>query len=169
MRCTHCGAMIGPTDPQCRGCGAAVGNGTFAPPSAAPAPSPLTGAPASPGGHPSSTGPADPWAVPPPGVEWSMPGTAHQPGHQPPAQPYGYPVQTGARTGGSALSIAAIICGAVALVFCPLVLGIIGLVLSSRAKKRGEPLAGVARIVSLVGMVMGMLLGAVIAARYSSF
>ncbi len=166
MRCTHCGAMIGPTDPQCRRCGVAVGSGTFAAPPAAPMSTPLSGPPASPGGHPSSPAPVDPWAVPPPGVEWGMPGAAHRPGLQPPAQPYGYPVT---RSAGSAYSIAGIICGAVALVFCPIVLGVIGLVLASRAKKRGESLAGVARLVSLVGLVAGMVLGALLAMRYPAF
>lgn len=171
MRCTHCGAMIGPTDPQCRGCGAVVGSGTVAPPPTAPTPPvPFGSGPAGPspyptGGQPSAA-PVDPWAVPPPGTEWSIPGTAHRPGLQPPAQPYGYPV---ARSAGSAYSIAGIICGAVALVFCPIVLGIIGLVLASQAKKRGESLAGVARTVSLVGLVAGMVIGALMAMRYPAF
>ncbi len=78
---------------------------------------------------------------------------------QPPAQAYGYAAPVTTRDAGSGYSIGGIICGVVALAFCPLVLGGIGLFLSSKAKARGESLADVARIVSLVGLIGGFIIG----------
>jgi hypothetical protein len=91
-----------------------------------------------------------------------VPGYSNQPAWQPPAQPYADAGLARTRDAGNGYSIAGIICGAVALVFCPIVLGIVGLVLSAKAKQRGESLAGVARVVSIVGLVGGMLLGVLV-------
>ncbi|CAL9612287.1 hypothetical protein [Streptomyces sp. enrichment culture] len=62
------------------------------------------------------------------------------------------------------LSIIAIVLGAVALLFLPIVFGAIGLVLAIIAMTvRRERLATVALVVSAVGLVGGMILGAVVA------
>ncbi|MFJ8692773.1 hypothetical protein [Streptomyces roseolilacinus] len=62
------------------------------------------------------------------------------------------------------LSIIAIVLGAVALIFLPIVFGAIGLVLAIIAKTvRHERLATVALVVSAAGLVGGMILGAVVA------
>ncbi|CAL9317787.1 MULTISPECIES: hypothetical protein [unclassified Streptomyces] len=62
------------------------------------------------------------------------------------------------------LSIIAIVLGAVALLFLPIVFGAIGLVLAIIAMTvRRERLATVALVVSAVGLVGGMILGALVA------
>lgn len=170
MKCTQCGSMIGPTDQTCAVCGTAV---TPTPPTA-PTPPTSFGAAAPvppPAGPPTAPPPAaapNPWGVPPPGSTWGVPGQPAQPGQpswQTPAQPYGYADQVRAREVGSGYSIAAIICGVIALLFCPIVLGLVGLGLSAKARSRGESLARVAMIVSLVGLIGGMLLGAFVTAQ----
>ncbi|MFI9119807.1 hypothetical protein ACIGW0_10500 [Streptomyces bikiniensis] len=74
---------------------------------------------------------------------------------------------TGQRTAGSTgnvLSIIAIVLGVVSIVFFPIVFGVIGLVLAVIAKfVRHERLSGVALVVSAAGLVLGMILGAVVA------
>lgn len=166
MRCTRCGSMIGPTSPSCATCGAAVTTvpptgaaGTWshgAPPDATAGPPAIAASPPAP--------PESPWAIPPPGAEWSVPGQPAPFAAQTPAQPYGY-AYTRTRDAGSGYSIAGIVCGVVALLFCPLVMGLIGLGLASKASKRGESLAGVARLVSIVGLIGGMIIGAWLYAR----
>lgn len=192
MRCNQCGATIGPTEMSCSTCGTAASVSSPAPPpppgdSFAPVDGPpstppptdaWTAAPTAPAPSAPPTYPAppiapvppappthNPWAVPPPGTEWGVPQDPNHPAYQTPAQPYGYPAPPRAQPVGVGYSIGGIICGVVALVFCPLVLGIIGLVLSGKARSRGESLAGVAMAVSIVGLVGGMLLGAFIATR----
>ncbi|MEU3448799.1 hypothetical protein AB0H29_16480 [Streptomyces thermolilacinus] len=65
---------------------------------------------------------------------------------------------------GNVFSIIAIVLGAVALLFLPIVFGAIGLVLAIIAMTvRRERLATVALVVSAVGLVGGMILGAVVA------
>ena len=145
MRCLQCGSMIGPTDASCPTCGTAV---VPVAPAAPPPPPPRPAPPAS-----------DPWAIPKPGEQWGVPGHQSPPAWQQPAQPYGYVPQRPTRSAGAGYSIAGIICGAIALFFCPIVFGIAGLVLSGKAKSRGEPLAGVARIVSIVGLIGGFVIG----------
>ncbi|MEU2181891.1 hypothetical protein [Streptomyces thermolilacinus] len=62
------------------------------------------------------------------------------------------------------LSIIAIVLGVVALLFLPIVFGAIGLVLAIIAMTvRRERLATVALVVSAVGLVGGMILGALVA------
>ncbi len=65
---------------------------------------------------------------------------------------------------GNGLSIAGIICGALALLILPIVLGPAGLILGAIAKSRGEPKANIALIVAGVGMVGGFIIGFVFAA-----
>lgn len=155
MRCAQCTSMIGPTDPRCPACGAEI---VLQSPLVSPSGPVGPGAPASPV---APAAPQDPWAVPPPGAEWGLPQHLNQPGDQTPAQPYGYPVQA-QRDAGVGYSVAAIVFGAVALVFCPLVLGIVALLLSKKAKTRGESLAGVARTVSIIGLVGGLIIGVLV-------
>ncbi len=65
---------------------------------------------------------------------------------------------------GNALSIAAIVLGVIALIFLPIVFGVVGLVLAIVAKTvRHERLATIAIVVSAVGLIGGMVLGAVLA------
>lgn len=84
--------------------------------------------------------------------------TGQQPTGQ---QPHGAP--HGAST-GNGLSIAAIVLGVIALIFLPIVFGVVGLVLAIVAKTvRRERLSTVAIVVSAVGLIGGMLLGALLA------
>ena len=57
-------------------------------------------------------------------------------------------------------SIAAIVCGVVAVLILPIVFGPVGLVLGAVAKKRGESLSTIALVVAGVGMVVGFVIGA---------
>lgn len=59
----------------------------------------------------------------------------------------------------SALSVTAIILGAVAFLILPPLFGTAGLVIGAVAKSRNEPLAVVGMVVSGVGLVVGMMLG----------
>ena len=61
------------------------------------------------------------------------------------------------------LSIIGIVCGVAAVLLLPILFGPIGLILGAIAKSRGERLATVALIVAGVGMVVGFLLGALLA------
>lgn len=75
-------------------------------------------------------------------------------------QPHGTPQGGGS---GNVLSIVAMVLGVVALIFLPIVFGVIGLVLAIVAKTvRHERLAVPAIVVSAVGLVGGMILGAVL-------
>ncbi|MFD8685960.1 hypothetical protein [Streptomyces sp. NPDC059651] len=76
-------------------------------------------------------------------------------------QPYGTPPSA---TTGNVLSIIAMVLGVVSLVFLPIVFGVVGLVLAIVAKTvRHERLAVPAIVVSAVGLVGGMILGAIVA------
>ena len=57
------------------------------------------------------------------------------------------------------LIVASYICAVVALLFCPLVLGIIGMVLGFYANSQGDSRGVLAGIVSLICMIIGMFLG----------
>lgn len=75
-------------------------------------------------------------------------------------QPHGTPP---AAT-GNAMSIVAMVLGVISLIFLPIVFGVIGLVLAIIAKTvRHERLAVPAIVVSAVGLVGGLILGAVLA------
>ncbi|MFF5897612.1 hypothetical protein ACFY8O_16975 [Streptomyces argenteolus] len=65
---------------------------------------------------------------------------------------------------GNVLSIIAMVLGAISLLFLPIVFGVIGLVLGIVAKTvRHERLAVPAIVVSAVGLIGGMVLGALLA------
>ncbi|WEH43166.1 hypothetical protein OG233_28655 [Streptomyces sp. NBC_01218] len=73
----------------------------------------------------------------------------------------GAPQRTGT---GNVLSIIAMVLGVIALLFFPIVFGVIGVILAIIAKTvRHERLATIAIVVSAVGLVGGMILGAVVA------
>jgi len=57
------------------------------------------------------------------------------------------------------LIVASYICAVVSLAFCPLVLGIIGMVLGFYAKSEGDERGTLAGIVSLICMIIGMFIG----------
>ncbi|MGC5395619.1 hypothetical protein ACPXCP_07670 [Streptomyces sp. DT20] len=81
----------------------------------------------------------------------------HQTGHQPHGAPR--PAAT-----GNVLSIIAMVLGVISLVFLPIVFGVVALVLAIVAQTvRHERLAVIAIVVSAVGLVGGMVLGALLA------
>lgn len=53
----------------------------------------------------------------------------------------------------------AMVCGAIALLFFPIVFGPVGLVLAAVARSKGERLAPTALAVAATGTVLGMMLG----------
>ncbi|MFF2555833.1 hypothetical protein ACFVUS_32820 [Nocardia sp. NPDC058058] len=98
------------------------------------------------GGYPSY--PQQPYAQP-----YGQPG---QPGYQPyGAQPYGAPQPRGTQI----FSIIGFICAGIALLFCPPIFGIAGIVLGIIGSNKGEPLGKWAAIASGVALVVGMLIG----------
>ncbi|MFH8259207.1 hypothetical protein [Streptomyces roseolus] len=73
-------------------------------------------------------------------------------------QPYGGPERTATN---NVLSIIAMVLGVIALLFLPIVFGVIGVVLAIVAKTvRHERLAVPALVVAAVGLIGGMVLGA---------
>ncbi|MDF0373936.1 hypothetical protein ACFVY7_29955 [[Kitasatospora] papulosa] len=76
-------------------------------------------------------------------------------------QPHGAPHRPAS---GNVLSIIAMVLGVISLLFLPIVFGVVGLVLAVVAKVvRHERLAVPAIVVSAVGLVGGMVLGALLA------
>ncbi|MFF5506221.1 hypothetical protein [Streptomyces roseolus] len=83
-------------------------------------------------------------------------------GNQRPGQ-YSHGAPAGAAA-GNVMSIIAIVLGAVALLFLPIVFGVIALALAIIAKAvRNERLAVPAIVVAAVGLIGGMILGALVA------
>ena len=76
-----------------------------------------------------------------------------------PIPPPGMPAAPPANS-GNVLSIIAMVCGAIALLFCPILLGPAGIVCGVVAKKRGESLATIGISVAAAGMVLGFVIGA---------
>jgi hypothetical protein len=64
------------------------------------------------------------------------------------------PVQSTKNT----LSIIAIVCGVVAILFLPIILGPVGIVLAIFAMRNGERLSKVAMGVAIGGMLLGLIL-----------
>jgi hypothetical protein len=56
-----------------------------------------------------------------------------------------------------------IIFGAVGFLFLPIVIGVAGIVMSVIAKSKQEPKADVALAISIIGTVLGMIIGALVA------
>ncbi|MER7623059.1 hypothetical protein [Streptomyces sp. NPDC126503] len=82
-------------------------------------------------------------------------------GNQPTGhRPYGAPERTAT---GNVLSTVAMVLGVIAVLFLPIVFGVVGVVLAIVAKTvRHERLAVPALVVAAVGLVGGMILGAVV-------
>ncbi|MET9591847.1 hypothetical protein ABZ802_32870 [Streptomyces sp. NPDC047737] len=83
-------------------------------------------------------------------------------GNQPAGQhPHNAPQRTAT---GNVFSIVAMVLGVISLLFLPIVFGVVGLVLAIVAKAvRHERLAVPAIVVSAVGLIGGMVLGALLA------
>lgn len=87
---------------------------------------------------------------------------ATQYGNQPTGQQHNGTPQRGATN--NTLSIIAIVLGVIGFIFLPIVFALAGVVLAIIAKTvRHERLSTVAIVVSAIGLVGGMILGAVIA------
>lgn len=76
------------------------------------------------------------------------------------------PMQAKASNG---LSTAAIILGAIGLLFVPMVFGTAGLILGIVAKSKKEPRANVAIAIGIIGLVGGIILGAIVGATMFSY
>ncbi|MEW2068045.1 hypothetical protein [Streptomyces sp. NPDC007346] len=85
-----------------------------------------------------------------------------QHGNQPTGQHYNGAPRRGADS--NVLSIIAMVLGVIGFIFLPIVFALVGLVLAIVAKTvRHERLSTVAIVVSAIGLVGGMVLGAVLA------
>jgi hypothetical protein len=80
----------------------------------------------------------------------------HLPPHAVPG--YGYPPVVPTQT-SNVLSIIGIVCGAIAFLFFPILLGPAGIILGVIGLTRKERLAWVATAVSAAGLIIGMILG----------
>ena len=76
------------------------------------------------------------------------------------------PMQAKASNG---LSTAGIILGAIGLLFVPMAFGTAGLILGIVAKTKKEPRANVAIAVGIIGLVGGVILGAIVGASMYSY
>jgi hypothetical protein len=88
---------------------------------------------------------------------YDAPTTYSNPQH--PAPP---PYAAAQQATGNTLSIIGIVLGCIAVVFCPPGFGIAGIVLGIIGNSKGERLGKVAIIVSAVGLVLGLVLGAIV-------
>lgn len=96
---------------------------------------------------------------------YSEPGYA-QPGYlQPAYPPPGY--QSAPASTGSGLSTAAFICGGLAFLILPIVLGPIGIVCGAIALRRDQPRAGAALAVAIAGTIGGFIIGAIVGLKLS--
>lgn len=83
-----------------------------------------------------------------------------------PGAPEQHHATTGAR--GNALSYAAIALGIVAIFIAPIIVGPIGIVLAVVARSKGEPRWTWGLGVAIAGMVIGLILGAIVAQEMMS-
>jgi hypothetical protein len=150
MLCDRCGsaAIEGGV---CTSCGAALPAAGWTP----PPPAPPTAQPSeAPSGRSQPPTAATGWAPPtgPPG--------SGAPGYT----PYGYggPALRYAPKQWTGKSIAGIVCGLVALVFCPILLGPIGIGLGASARSAGDEKGRIAIAVGIVGLIGGIAIGVVL-------
>lgn len=94
------------------------------------------------------------WPPPPPYGQAPPPPGPHDLGYGQP--PWTQPVPPEAT---NKLSTAAFICGGLAVLFLPIILGPAAIICASRAKKRKETRAGAAMAVAIAGTVMGLIFG----------
>jgi len=66
------------------------------------------------------------------------------------------------RTESNTLSIIAIVMGAIAVIFAPIIFGLIGIVLGVIAKVKGERLSTWGIVVPIVGTIAGIILGLIV-------
>lgn len=69
-------------------------------------------------------------------------------------------------TAGNGFSTAGIILGVISFLFFPIIFGPAGIILGAVGKSKGESKAVTAMAVSAVGLVAGMIIGAVVFASY---
>jgi hypothetical protein len=70
------------------------------------------------------------------------------------------PVAAGAvEDPGNTFSVLGIVFGSIAFLLCPVLFGPLGMVMASKGTKKGESLSSVAMIVSIAGLVGGLLIG----------
>jgi hypothetical protein len=89
------------------------------------------------------------------GTQW----TSHVQASAFPGPYHGQAVQP---TATNLLSIIAMVLGAIALIFCPILFGPAAIVLAALAFSKKERLAGIALAVAAIGMVGGFLFGVVV-------
>ncbi len=101
--------------------------------------------------------PTGQYGAPPPG-QW---------GASPPAGQYGGPSQPGATPRNDGQAVAALVCSLVGLLFCGVVLGIVGIVLGVQSRTRirqsggwltGEGMASAGIYIGIADLVLGALL-----------
>ena len=85
-----------------------------------------------------------------------------------PAPTYSSPAPMQAKA-SNGLSTAAIVLGAIGLLFVPLVFGTASLILAIVAKTRKEPRANIALAVGIVSLLVGVILGAIVGAATFDF
>ena len=61
---------------------------------------------------------------------------------------------------GGGLATAGLVCGIAAFLFLPIVLGPLGIIFGAVAWNKGHPRGRTATIVSIVGLIVGMIFGA---------
>lgn len=61
------------------------------------------------------------------------------------------------------LAIAGLVCGLVAFLFLPPVLGVLGIIFGAISWSKGNSLGRIATFVSIAGLILGMIIGAMIA------
>ena len=189
MTCMNCGSAAVRPDGWCGTCGrpATTSQSAWPPPETTAATPPGSWPPPSAPVAGPAWPPADPQAQPP---AWATDATMAAPqawpaqpyGTQPaqpygtqPAQPYGtqpppylvgnqYPYAPAEPVRGNGFSIAAFVLAAIAVLFLPIVFGLLAVVLGAIALRRGEPHGRLALILGVAGTVAGFALGAVIGA-----
>lgn len=107
------------------------------------------------GGGQAGTAPISPAGVTPP----PPPPAAAPPSYAPMTPP------TPPRPVGNGFSTGAIVCGAIAFLFFPIILGPVGLILAAVGKSKGEERANLGFVVAGLGLVVGMILGAAVFAN----
>ena len=130
-----------------------------------PAPAPAYPAPV-PGYDPASV---HGYAAPPQAGGYQA--TGYAPGYPAPAYPVGVPYNAyfAPADVGNGFSIAGIVLGVLAMVACPLILGLVAVSMAQRAHKRGERLWKVSLGVSITGLVVGIIGGIVVAVSTGVF
>lgn len=112
--------------------------------------------------------PSRPASVSPPQPSaWTAPPGEYRPPEPPSPSPNGQgPSDVAPKRSGREFSNAGIVCGALAFLLLPIVFGPAGLILGAVAKSKGDERAVVAMTVSALGLVVGMIIGAMVASSY---